>query len=272
MGFSVLITTLNEEATLAKCLESIASHEIFDEVIVIDSHSTDKTVRLAESYGVRVEAFSWNGQYPKKRQWVLDNINIKNDWVFWLDADEVVTPSFVSELGQLDFGQPGYFVRGRYVIDDKPLLFGTLNNKLALFNRHKIHFPVVDDLSVSQMGEMEGHYQPVLRYEYWEQALGQVIEPILHFAYDDQESWEARHERYAMWEVYMIQTRSYPEDPVLWREKLKRLFRIIPCRAAFIFIYAYIIKLSVLDGRRGLFFAWSRYRYYRRVSEIFKNQ
>lgn len=270
MGISVLITTLNEEASLAKCLQSIISHEVFDEVIVIDSNSTDKTARLAESYGVRVETFSWNGQYPKKRQWVLDTIKIKNDWVFWLDADEVVTPSFISELDQLDFGKAGYFVRGRYVIDAKPLLFGVLNNKLVLFNRHKVHFPVVDDLSVSEMGEMEGHYQPVLKHEYWEQKIGQIAEPILHYAYDDRESWVSRHERYAMWEVYMIQTRSYPEDPVPWRQKLKEIFRGIPCRAAFMFIYAYIIKLGVLDGRQGLFFSMSRYRYYRHVSEILK--
>lgn len=113
---SVLVVTKNEAKNIARCLEAL---EDFSQVIVIDSYSTDRTCNIAREYGAEVVLFDWNGKYPKKRQWALSGVNIGYNWVFWVDADEVVTPELVQEIHKIfACGEPrksGYFVKGRYV-------------------------------------------------------------------------------------------------------------------------------------------------------------
>jgi glycosyltransferase involved in cell wall biosynthesis len=79
--------TKNEELNIAKCLRSLND---FAEVFVVDSDSTDNTRTIAESMGARVVHFSWNGKYPKKKQWCLDNLSFSHDWVLFVDADEEI--------------------------------------------------------------------------------------------------------------------------------------------------------------------------------------
>ncbi len=261
---TIIITTLNEAKNLPRCLAALKN---FEEVIVVDSGSDDQTVEIAEQYGARVENFQWNGAYPKKRQWCLDNLNIKNDFVFWVDGDEELTSDLIVEISYLDFKAAGYFVKGCYCWQGKVLKYGLVNNKLALINRHKIKFPVIDDLGEGCMGEMEGHYQPVLKSGYEQDALKQLSAPLRHFACEDQESWERRHRRYALWEANMIARHAYPKDPDRYREMLKTLFRRLPFRGVIAFMHCYFYKRGFLDGAAGLSFAKSRYNYYRMVSK-----
>jgi hypothetical protein len=108
-----------------------------------------------------------------------------------------MTAGLIDELRAMDWQsagkRAGYFVRGQYIMNGKPLRFGLKNNKLALFNRRAIHFPIVDDLAIPGMGEIEGHYQPVLKDEYFDYQIGQIKMPLLHDACDDREAWHARH-------------------------------------------------------------------------------
>src|SRR5688572_22658024 len=92
---SVLVVVKNGAATLDATLASLNG---FSEVLVIDSHSKDGTVDIAGSHKFPVLQFEWNGHYPKKRQWVLDNITFKNEWIFFVDADEVVTEELKQEI------------------------------------------------------------------------------------------------------------------------------------------------------------------------------
>ena len=264
---SVIITTLNEAKNLARCLEAVKH---FDEIIVVDSGSTDETVKIAQKFGVRVERFEWNGQYPKKRQWCLDSLNIKYDFVFWVDGDEQVSPMLMTEIYQLDFSAAGYFVRGIYAGEEGYLFHGLQNNKLALFNRHKIKFPVVNDLDIDGMGEIEGHYQPVLKPSFQSDKILQLKEPVFHYAYEDDEAWQGRHARYALWEAGMIARDAYPKDPNKSRELLKSLFRKMPLRGVIAFCHSYFLKSGYKDGRDGLKFAKSRYDYYTMVATELK--
>jgi glycosyltransferase involved in cell wall biosynthesis len=259
---SVIVVTKNEEARIAACLEAL---EPFDEIIIVDSDSQDHTREIAAQMGARVESFKWNGQYPKKRQWVLENISIKHDFVFWVDADEIVTQPLIEELSIADFRAAGYFVRGQYIFENRPLKFGLQNNKLALMNRHKIEFPVVNDLDIPGMGEIEGHYQPVLKAEYKGEGIAQIHAPLLHDAYADERGWNARHERYAAWEREMDARKAWPEDVNGMRRLLKRSFKAMPCRGLIAFLHCYIWKRGFLDGARGFRFANSRRQYYRMI-------
>lgn len=260
---SILITTLNEAENLPRCLAAL---ENFDEVIVIDSGSRDGTVEIARSFGAQVVDYKWNEKYPKKRQYCLDHLNLKHDFIFFVDADEVLTPQLAYEIAALDFSAAGYFIKGRYVWKGKALRFGLQNNKLALFDRRKIEFPVVEDLDIFGMGEVEGHYQPVLKKECRGEKIGQLQTSLLHYAYEDEADWAARHERYARWEAQMIRRNAYPQDPSVFRQRLKRIFRALPFRGLIGFIHSYFLKFGILDGVAGFEFARSRFIYYRLVS------
>ncbi len=261
---SVLVTTRNEETRIGPCLEALRS---FRQVIVIDSSSTDRTADIARSTGADIVAYEWSGHYPKKRQWCLENLNLAHDWIFFVDADEIVTPGLAGDIRDLfASGVPphqGYFVTADYVIDHKILSYGLKNRKLVLFDRRHFMFPVVDDLDISGMGEMEGHYQPVPRVT---SSIGVLNEPMLHYAYDSGESWESRHHRYALWEAEMNARKAWPVDPVAWRQYLKVLFRAMPFRPQIAFLHSYILKGGWLDGVAGFKLARDRYRYYRLVS------
>ena len=260
---SVIVVTRNEGVRIGRCLCAL---RCFDEVIVVDSYSDDGTRDIAKEHGARVVEFSWNGVYPKKRQWCLDNLDLAHDRVFFVDADEVVTSELAGEIAALDFKAAGYFVKGRYVWQGKMLRHGLCNNKLVLFDRRQVAFPIVDDLDCPGMGEIEGHYQPILKAEYEGRSLGQLQHALLHYACDDAEAWEARHQRYALWEAAMDQKGAWPSDPVFVRRVLKRIFKVLPFRGFIAFVHSYILRCGFLDGAAGYDFARSRMHYYGMIS------
>jgi glycosyltransferase involved in cell wall biosynthesis len=258
---TVIVATRNEAARIEKCLRPLQD---FAEIIVVDSGSRDRTKEIAAGFA-KVVDFAWDGRYPKKRQWCLESLQLLHDWVFFVDADEIVTPALVEEIRNLDFRKAGYFVRGLYVVDGVPLKFGLTNNKLALMDGRKMEFPVVDDLGLPGMGEIEGHYQPVLKKEYSHEKIGQLKHGLLHDACDDEGAWLARHERYAVWEREMNRRKAWPGDVKRSRVLAKIIFRAMPFRPAVAFLHCYVVKLGFLDGRRGFRFARSRYRYYKMI-------
>src|SRR4029077_14642040 len=92
---SVVVPIKNEAANLPRCLGSV---QWADEIFVVDSQSTDDSARIAEKYGARVEQFHFYGTWPKKKNWALENLPFKNEWVFILDADEVLPPGAQKEF------------------------------------------------------------------------------------------------------------------------------------------------------------------------------
>ncbi|PZO86553.1 MAG: glycosyltransferase family 2 protein [Micavibrio aeruginosavorus] len=261
IALSVIVTTLNEEKNLPRCLAAL---DAFDEVIIADSNSEDATGSVARSFGASVVNFSWNGAYPKKRQWCLDNLPLKHDRIFFVDADEEVTGGLLSEIAALDWNCAGYFVKGVYTLNAKPLRRGIVNNKLCLFDRRLVHFPVVDDLEISGMGEMEGHYQPVLKDGVCA-TVGQLKNPLYHHAMEDAGKYVERHERYAAWEAGMRLYKAYPAENAMGRKILKRIFGSMPFRPVAAFLHSYILKGGFLDGKGGLHLSAARYKYYARV-------
>lgn len=263
LPITAIVVTKNEEQRIGRCLEHLKD---FSEIIVVDSCSHDRTAELAKSHGADLIDFNWNGAYPKKRQWCLDHLKIKNDLVFFIDADEIVTGALIEALRSTNLDEcAGYFITGRYIWGDKALKFGLRNNKLALLNRHKFVFPVIDDLDAPGMGEIEGHYQPILKPAYAREKIGSIKTPLDHYACESPESWEERHKRYAAWERHMNAHTLWPADPSPFRQNLKRLFRAMPMRPLAAFLHSYLLKGGLLDGKAGLSFALSRYRYYRMI-------
>jgi len=91
--FSIYILTHNEEIDIAACVESAL---LSDDVIVVDSYSSDRTVEIASRYPVRVVQHQFES-HGKQRTWMLENIETKYDWVYILEADERMTPQLYAE-------------------------------------------------------------------------------------------------------------------------------------------------------------------------------
>lgn len=257
---SVIVMTLNEQANIAGCLDGLAR---FDQVFVVDSGSSDGTASIAAGRGATVIPFAWNGRYPKKKQWCLDRLPFRHDWVLFVDADEWATPALVEEIARLFRSEPvcrGYFIEGRYVFLGQTLRFGQRNRKLALFDRHAASFPPCDDLSVARMWEVEGHYQPTI-----DGTVGRLAAPMLHLDEKPLFAWFERHNRYSDWEAELgangaLDHLTSAESPR--RRLVKRAFRAMPARPVAVFLYSYVVRLGFLDGVAGLHFALARSFYY----------
>ena len=111
---TVLVPTLNEAKNLPRCLDHL---RWADEVVLIDSNSTDATRDIAEAYGARVINFTWNGQWPKKRNWALQHAELKHPWLLMVDADEWIVPELAEEIRQAiqTDRYVGYWVNRRFI-------------------------------------------------------------------------------------------------------------------------------------------------------------
>lgn len=95
LPITVLILTFNEEKNIQKCIDSVV--DFFDQVIVVDSGSTDKTLDILAKYAVKTYTHPFEN-YAKQRNWALNNLEINNEWVFNLDADQHIEKELVDEL------------------------------------------------------------------------------------------------------------------------------------------------------------------------------
>lgn len=254
---SVIVMTLNEERNIVNCLRSL---ERFDEVFVVDSNSTDRTCEIAVEMGAKPVNFTWNRQYPRKKQWSLDNLPFSHAWALYVDADERVSPALAEEIAAMfKNGGPdrnGYFIGFDYRFAGKILRHGQRIYKLALMQREKAYYAPRDDLEVTQVGDLEMHYQPslagttaVLR----NRMVHDNEEPLNHFF--------ARHNRYSDWEAVVRHNGSYfgneDSQPFL-RRWTKPLFGRMPFKPMIVFLYSYIFRAGFLDGRAGFDFAVAR--------------
>ncbi|CAK0772928.1 (heptosyl)LPS beta-1,4-glucosyltransferase [uncultured Gammaproteobacteria bacterium] len=257
---TVVILTRNEAVNLPACLAPLAP---FGQVVVVDSASTDDTAVIASTWGAEVVRFEWNQRAPKKKQWCLENLTFRHDWVFYVDADERLSAKLVAEIAILFSIGPvchGYFIVGEPVFLGRALRFGQHNLKLALFDRRHGAFPPCPDLDVTTMWEVEGHYQPRIAG-----SVGRLRHALLHADDKGLYAWVERHNRYSDWEAALradgrlAALAGYEGRSRRWA---KLCFNRLPGRPLLAFVYSYLWRLGFLDGRAGLHYALSRAFYY----------
>jgi len=176
---SVAIITKNEEDRLPLVLEAIK--DLAQEIVVVDSGSTDRTVEIAKSYGAKVFVEEWKG-YGKQKQSAFEKTT--GDWVLFLDADEVPDEQLKHSIRKLiKEEQPsadGYYVKRRAVYLGKPLRFIWANEwLLRLVNRKAnprwvgdIHETLVVDGKTAKIAEGELlHYTYRNLYEHFQKSL-----------------------------------------------------------------------------------------------------
>ncbi|MEA5569489.1 glycosyltransferase family 2 protein [Calothrix sp. UHCC 0171] len=247
---SIYILTYNEELDIAACIESAS---LSDDIIVVDSCSSDRTVEIASRYPVRVvkHAFESHG---RQRTWMLENIAPKYEWVYILEADERMTPELFAECitasQQSDF--IGYYIAERVMFMNKWIRRSTQypRYQMRLFRHGKVWF--------SDYGHTER--------EVCDGATSFLKETYPHYTSGKGLSrWIDKHNRYSTDEaketVYQLENGSvkwqdliFGQSEVERRRALKDLSLRLPARPIVRFIYMYFLLGGCWDGRAG--FAW----------------
>jgi glycosyltransferase involved in cell wall biosynthesis len=255
---SILIPAKNEAANLRDC---IASARFADEIVVVDSGSTDGTAELARSLGAQVVDFKWDGTFPKKKNWALAHVPWKHEWVFILDADERITPALAEELRAVVNAPAcdGYYVNRRFWFLDGWLLHcGYYPSWNLRFFRHRTgRYEQLDGLGDTGSGDNEVHEHVIL-----DGRSGHLRHEMEHHAFPTISIWVEKHNRYSNWEARLLLSETGAQaasaallTPALARKRrLKRLASRLPFRPLLRFVYHYVLRAGFLDGYRGYVF------------------
>jgi glycosyltransferase involved in cell wall biosynthesis len=224
---SAIITTFNEEAHIAGCIESLLW---CDEILVVDSFSTDKTPEIARGYDkVRFYQRTYYGSASQKN-WAMDQV--RHDWILIFDADERCTPALQKELEALLAAGPdhdAYTIRRRVYFLDKVIRFSgwqhdrvvrLIKQGTARYPNRRVHADMVTRGPA-----------PVLRNF------------MDHYMADSFDEYARRIEKYSFWGASQN-----------WREGKKSGFAEVFGRSVWRFLRTYIFQLGILDGMHGVVF------------------
>jgi glycosyltransferase involved in cell wall biosynthesis len=254
---SVLIPIKNEAKNLPRCLGCV---QWADEILVVDSHSTDGSVEIAERHGAKVTQFDFNGTWPKKKNWALENLRFNNDWVLILDADEVLPPESAAEIANAIAnrnGIAGYWINRRFFFLGRWLRHSYYPNwNLRLF-RHSLGRYECLTATETHSGDNEVHEHVVV-----EGPTGRLRCEMDHYAFPSIEVFIEKHNRYSNWEARVAADKllhgsaaDLSSAHAGRRRKLKMLSQRLPFRPLMRFLYIYIWQKGFLDGRDGYYFA-----------------
>jgi glycosyltransferase involved in cell wall biosynthesis len=252
---TVVVPTLNEAKNLPRCLDHL---RWADEVVLIDSSSTDDTCKIAAAYGARVINFKWNGQWPKKRGWMLDHADLKYSWVLMVDADEWIVPALADEIAAAikSDRNVGYWINRKFVFMGRFInhcgYYPSWN--LRLVKRGHAKFERLTEVGDTGSGDNEVHEHLIA-----DGPVERLKHDMLHLAYPTIASFMEKHNRYSSWEA-AVQFKSSGQksgaaivDPSLRRKRfIKHVAQKMPMRPLLRFVYHYVYRLGFLDGRAGL--------------------
>ncbi|HTN45491.1 MAG TPA: glycosyltransferase family 2 protein [Flavipsychrobacter sp.] len=249
ISLSVVIITLNEEKNIGRCLQAVKSFA--DEILVVDSYSTDKTVEIAGQYGATVIREPFRGYVEQKN---FADAQAKNDWILSIDADEVVSPELEMSIQKVKRQQNfnayelnrltsycGHWIRHCGWYPDK---------KIRLFNRGKGRW----------VGEqIHESWQPYSSTE----ITGAINGDLFHYSYNSLSDHLKQIEKF---------TEIMARRDVNSGKTSSRLKAVIA--AKWKFFQSYIIRLGFLDGYAGfqvcLFSAFATYIKYSKIHQYTK--
>ena len=241
-SLTVCIVTKNEEANIADCLQSVAWA---DEIVVIDSHSTDRTVEICQQYTKKITLVPWQGCGPQKQQVFA---MATAEWVLMLDADERLTPALQQEI-QATITNPqfnGYEIPFQSYYCNKRIRFGDWIN--------------------------EHHLRLVKR----EQA--QIIPRLVHFRIEvtgkiGRLTHKIHHYSFPSLDTVIHKMNRYSTDGALHKCQQGERSSVLKAvgHGIFAFMRGYCFKLGFLDGREGFMLAISNAEgsYYRYLKMIY---
>jgi glycosyltransferase involved in cell wall biosynthesis len=246
---SVVILTLNEEHNIADCLRALS---FTDDIVLVDSHSTDRTVEIAQTFpNVRVYRRKFDTEY-KQRNFALHEVEYKHDWVYICDADERVPLDLARELVETIRDAPP--ATAAYRLRYK-------NMYLGRWIKHASSYPVwiirlVRPRRVTyEVRETNVH--PIV-----DGAIVELKSHFVHYSFNaGLARWFAKHNYYSTREAMegvQIRKKARPAircfwsaDPMVRRRAMKNWSYFLIGRGFFRFVHLYIAKLGFLDGTAG---------------------
>ncbi len=253
---SILILTLNEEANLAKCIESCSWS---DDIVVFDSMSVDRTLEIAREKGARVLQREFDN-YAAQRNAALTTVPYRHPWVLMVDADERVSPELAveidmaiaaagSEVALFRMRRKDYFL-GRWLRRSSgyPSWFGRLVRLGRVRVEREVNEEYVTDGRIEHLKGHLHHYPFNKGVAYWFER---------HNQYSTMEAMaklSLHRDRIALRNIFK-------RDPIDRRRALKQLLYYVPLRPLIVFLYLYIVRLGILDGRAGFYFSRMRAAY-----------
>ncbi|MDP8051354.1 glycosyltransferase family 2 protein [Pasteurella atlantica] len=228
---SIAMIVKNEQENLAQCLDSVK--DWVDEIVILDSGSTDKTEQIASEYGARFYSHTdWQG-FGKQRQ--IAQQYVTSDYVFWIDADERVTPELKQSIIQA-------------VKEDKPNTVYKIGRLSEVFGREIRHSGWYPDYVVRLYKTDFAHYGDELVHEKVhypnDTQVVKLAGDLLHFTYKD-----IHH--------YLVKSASYAKAWAEQRENAGKKATLLQgiTHALGCFVKMYILKAGFLDGKQGLLLA-----------------
>lgn len=225
MKLSGLIITYNEEKNIREVLECF---DFCDEIIIVDSYSTDKTVEIARKFSkVKVIQNAFE-DFTKQRNIALDAA--KNDWVLFLDGDERITQALRKEIIEelrKSVQKDAYYFYRKFYFAEKPIHYsGTQTDKnFRLFRKSKARY--ISGKKVHETLHVNG-------------TIGEMKNKLLHFSVNDYESYKTKMIHYGVLKGQELAARG---------KKYNRITQYT--KTAFKFFKAYILRLGILDGKEG---------------------
>src|SRR6476469_3512764 len=244
---SVVILTLNEEINLPRCLEAISW---CDDVLIVDSFSSDATLKIAGEHGVRVVQRVFDS-FAGQRNFALDQCELKYEWIFHLDADEVMTRDLSAEILKCIAATD----KDAYRVSSKLMFHGKFLRHAGLFPWYQVRLGRRGKLRFTQVGHGQREQLP-------SHAIGTLKNSLLHFPFEKGlDDWIEKHNRYSTAEARQ-NVYGYADDDVRIldlfsiatdrrRRAAKRIFRRLPCRATIRFISMYLFRGGIRDGKAG---------------------
>lgn len=247
---SILITTFNEENNLIDLLPSLVWA---DEILIVDSFSTDQTVIVAKQMACRVVQRVYQGPADQKN-WAIPQL--KHPWVLILDADERLSEELISEIKTL-------------VLSPNTLYDGFWIHRQNYFMGKKIRYSGWQGDAVIRLIQRDNcrynNKQVHEEIEQYEKKIGKLQASLDHYTYKDLQHFMAKMERYATWSAqdYLYKTPKV----TLYHLGVKPFFR---------FINHFILKKGFLDGTVGFIIssimAWGVFMRYAKIKEILNNK
>ena len=248
---TVIALTHNEEANIGQALESVAGWA--DEIHVVDSLSTDRTVEIARRYGAHVSQNKFV-DFAKQRNYALEQLPVRSEWVFFLDADEWLPDTLKREISVLIASSPGengFYIKRRLIWMGRWIRRGYYPTWIVrLFRYGKAR---CEDRAVNEHLIVDG-------------PTGSLRNDFIHEDKKGVADWIDKHNRYATAESQeLFNTRSAPDyrqvdaRPFGTQVQRKRWLRykvwnrLPPLIRPFLyFSYRYILAGGFLDGREAL--------------------
>jgi len=228
MTLSVCIITLNEEANIGRTLQSVK--DLADEIIVVDSSSTDKTVPLAQSYGARVFVEAWKG-FARQKNSCLEKATC--DWILSLDADEEVSPELAASIRELLRSSTAPQFDG-YQMARRNLYMGHWIRRAGYYPDRK--------LRLIRRGATRFELRAVHEDMKMSEPVGLLDGDLIHHAYATLENFIEHANRYS----------TLGAEMVVEEQQVGFSFINIVLRPLVRFLYSYIFRMGFLDGRMGL--------------------